>query len=122
MAVALATSAAQPRQDCVTSPTATARRRESALSGSAASVLASASPAPVAAPAAAPPPAGRRRRNPATTPTSPASCTPARGGAREGSPARLYAHARRGRFRHPRQPAGLRGRAGSDRGLRLFVF
>ena len=52
IAVDLARSPAQPPHDCVTSPTAIARRRESTASGSVGSVPATARPAPVSAPAA----------------------------------------------------------------------
>ena len=52
IAVDLARSPAHPPHDCVTSPTAIARRRESTASGSVGSVPATARPAAVSAPAA----------------------------------------------------------------------
>ena len=63
MALALTTSPAQAPQDWVSSPTAIARRREIARSGSVGSERASDSPAAVTAPPAAGPPARQARRS-----------------------------------------------------------
>ena len=59
IALALTTSAAHPRHDCVTSPTRAARRRASADSGSWSAVT----PAAIAAPATAPPSGGEWNRS-----------------------------------------------------------